>query len=118
MNQDDEIDPYLDDNLSGDGILDFGDEQSSSIKRKLHTTVAGATVGKKQVRPADKRQHQQTNRLGVNVAMKDRHVIYATEIARLKTTVDFSWFPEHIPRVSSTLPLQHFQCFRGMCCWD
>ena len=29
MNQDDEIDPYLDDNLSGDGILDFGDEQSA-----------------------------------------------------------------------------------------
>jgi hypothetical protein len=84
MNEDDEIDHYLDDNLSCDGILDFGDEQSSSTTRKLHSTVAGATVGKKQVRHADKRPHQPTNRLGVNVAMKDRHVIYATENRTLK----------------------------------
>jgi hypothetical protein len=68
MNEDDGIDHYLDDNLSGDGILDFGDEQSSSVKRKLHSTVAGATVDKKQVRHADKRPHQPTNRLGVNVS--------------------------------------------------
>jgi len=55
LNQDDDIDAFFDDGLSGDGILDFGDGPSSSIERKLHTTVAGATVGKKQVRLADKR---------------------------------------------------------------
>ena len=47
-NQEDDIDAFFDDDLSGDGILDFGDEFPSSIKRKLHTTMAGATVGKKQ----------------------------------------------------------------------
>jgi hypothetical protein len=35
-------------------------------------------VGKKQSRAAGKRQHQPTNRLGVNVAIKEKHVIYAT----------------------------------------
>ena len=35
-------------------------------------------MGKKQRRAEGKRQHQPTNRLGVNVAIKDKHVIYAT----------------------------------------
>ena len=80
----DDIDAFFDDDLSGDGILDFGDEVSSSIKRKLHATMAGATVGKKQSRSADKRPHNPTNRLGVNVAIKDQHVLYATENRSLK----------------------------------
>ena len=84
MHEDDEIGPFNDDNLSEDGLLDFSDEQSSSIKRKLHATLAGATVGKKQVRHADKRQHQPTNRFGDNVAVKDRHVVYATESRSLQ----------------------------------
>jgi hypothetical protein len=84
LNEDDDIDLDLDDDFSGDGILDFDDGQSSSVKRKLHSTVAGATVGKKQIRHANKRPHQPTNRLGINVAMKDKHVIYATENRTLK----------------------------------
>ena len=78
-NHDDDINAFIDDDFSGDGILDFGDEYPSSLKRQLHTTVAGTTVGKKQSRAADKRHHQPNNRLGVNVALKDKHVIYATE---------------------------------------
>ena len=41
-------------------------------------------MGKRQSRAADKRPHQPTNRLGVNVAMKDKHVIYATETRSLQ----------------------------------
>jgi hypothetical protein len=93
IHEDDDIDPFLEDNLSEDGILDFGDEQSSSIKRKLHTTLAGATVGKKQVRHADKRQHKPTNRFGDNVAVKDRHVIYATESRSLQRNRQLLMFP-------------------------
>jgi hypothetical protein len=91
--EDDEIGPFLDDNFSGDGLLDFSDEQSSSIKRKLHTTLAGATVGKKQVRHADKRQHQPTNRFGDNVAVKDRHVVYATESRSLQRNRELLMLP-------------------------
>ena len=83
-NQEEDIDAFFDDDLPGDGILDFGDEFPFSIKRKLHTTMAGATVGKKQSRSADKRPHNPTNRLGVNVAIKDQHVLYATENRSLK----------------------------------
>ena len=54
------------------------------MKRKSHTTMAGATVGKKQSLSADKRPHNPTNRLGVNVAIKDPHVLYATENRSLK----------------------------------
>ena len=32
IHEDDDIDPFLDDNLSEDGLLDFGDDQSSSIR--------------------------------------------------------------------------------------
>jgi hypothetical protein len=78
MDDGDDINSGSGDDFSGDGILDFDDEPSSSVKRKVHSTVAEATVGKKQVRHADKRPHQPTNRLGVNVALKDRHVVYAT----------------------------------------
>ena len=61
LHDDDEIGPFLDDNLSEhDGILDFGDEIPSSLKRQLHTTLAGATVGKKQSRAEGKRQHMLT----------------------------------------------------------
>ena len=83
-NQGDDIDKFFDDDLSGDGILDFGDEFPLSTKRKLHTTMSGATVGKKQRRSAGKRPHNPTNRLGVNVAIKDQHVLYATENRSLK----------------------------------
>ena len=75
-NQEDDIDAFFEDDLSRDGILDFGDEFSASIKRKLHT--------RKQSRSADKRPHNPTNRLGVNVAIKDQHVLYATENCSLK----------------------------------
>ena len=37
-----------------------------------------------QSRSADKRPHNPTNRLGVNVAIKDQHVLYATENRSLK----------------------------------
>ena len=46
--------------------------------------MAGATVGKKQRRSPGKRQHNPTNRLGVNVALKDHQVLYATENRSLK----------------------------------
>jgi len=78
-NHGDDIDAFIDEDFDDEGILDFDDEIPSSLKRQLHTTLAGATVGKKQSRAADKRQHQPTNRLGVNVVIKDKHVIYATE---------------------------------------
>ena len=63
-NHDDDIDAFIDDDFSDDGILDFGDEILSSLKRQMHTTLAGATVGKKQSRAADKCPHQPTNRWG------------------------------------------------------
>jgi hypothetical protein len=84
VHDEDDIDPFLEDSVSDDGFLDFTDEQPSSIKRKIHTTLAGATVGKKQVRHANKRQHKPTNRFGDNVAVKDRHVVYATESRSLQ----------------------------------
>ena len=80
-NHSDDISTFNDNDLDEfdeDGILDFGDDIPSSLKRQLNTTLAGATVGKKQSRAAGKRQHQPTNRLGVNVAIKDKHVVYAT----------------------------------------
>ena len=43
-----------------------------------------ATVGKKQRRSPGKRPHNPTNRLGVNVAIKDQHVLFATENRSLK----------------------------------
>ena len=41
-------------------------------------------MGKKQRRSAGKRPHNPTNRLDVNVAIKDQHVLYATENRSLK----------------------------------
>ena len=82
--QDDDIDDFCDDDLSGAGILDFGDDFPLSTRRKLLSTIAGATVGKKQRRSAGKRPHNPTNRLDVNVAIKDQHVLYATENGSLK----------------------------------
>jgi hypothetical protein len=87
MHDDDDIDPDSGDDFAGDGILNFDDDPSPSAKRKVHSTVAGATVGKQQVRNADKRQHQPTNRLGINVALKDKHVIYATTNRSLKANL-------------------------------
>ena len=49
-NQDDDIDDFLGDNLSGAGVLDFGDDIRPAAKRTLLTTMAGATVGKQQRR--------------------------------------------------------------------
>jgi hypothetical protein len=69
INDGDDIDFNSDDDFSGDGILNFDDDPSPSVKRKVHSTVAGATVGKKQIRHADKRPHQPTNGLGINVAI-------------------------------------------------
>ena len=72
------------DDLSSAGVLDFGEEIFPATKRMLLTTMAGATVGKKQRRSPGKRQHNPTNRLGVNVALKDHQVLYATENRSLK----------------------------------
>ena len=83
-NQDDDIDDFLGDDLSSAGVLDFGEEILPATKRTLLTTMAGATVGKKQRRSPGKRQHNPTNRLGVNVALKDHQVLYATENRSLK----------------------------------
>jgi len=82
--QDDDIDDSCNDDISGAGILDFGDDISLSTKRTMLTTMAGATVGKKQRRSPGKRPHNPTNRLGVNVAIKDQQVLYATENRSLK----------------------------------
>ena len=83
-NHDDDIDDFFGDDLSGTGVLDFGDVIPLSNKRTLLITMAGATVGKKQRRSPGKRPHNPTNRLGVNVAIKDQHVLYATENRSLK----------------------------------
>ena len=42
-NHGDDIDLFIDDDFSDDGILDFSDEVSSSLKRQMHTMLAGAT---------------------------------------------------------------------------
>jgi len=105
---DDEIGPFLDDNFSEDGLLEFSDEPSSSIKRKLHTALAGATVGKKQVRHADKRQHQPTNRFGDNAAVKDRQVVYATESRSLQRNRQLLMLPAakstNLPTAVASVP--------------
>jgi len=84
--EDDDVDVFLDDDFASDsdGNQSFDDGPSSSVKRKLQTTVAGATVGKQQDRSSDKRQHKPTERLGINVALKDEQVIYATQNRTLK----------------------------------
>jgi hypothetical protein len=64
-NHGDDISSFIGNEFDNDGILDFDDEIPSSLKRQLHATLAGATVGKKQSRAAGKRQHQPTNRLGL-----------------------------------------------------
>jgi len=49
-NHGDDISPFIDnefEEFDDDGILDFGDDIPSSLKRQLHITLAGATVGKR-----------------------------------------------------------------------
>jgi len=48
----DDDDQHLsfDEDLSSVGMFDIGDESSSSTKRKLQSTLAGATIGKEQLR--------------------------------------------------------------------
>jgi len=77
---------FLDDDFASDsdGNHSFDDGPSSSVKRKLQTTVAGATVGKEQDRSSDKRQHKPTERYGINDAIKDKQVMYATQNRTLK----------------------------------
>jgi len=86
FHDEDDIDVFLDDDFSSDtdGNQDFDGGPSSSVKRKLQATVAGATVGKQQDRSSDKRQHKPTERYGINVAIKDKQVLYATQNRTLK----------------------------------
>jgi hypothetical protein len=108
MNNGDDIDPDSGDDSFGDALLNFDDEPSSAAKRKVHSTVAGATVGKKQIRHADKRPHQPTNRLGINVAMKDKHVIYATNNRSLKDNLRLLTVPgahsKSVPQPTAVAP--------------
>jgi len=75
------IDVFSNDAFSDDtdGNQDLDDEATSSVKRKLQATLAGATVGKQQNRLSGKRQHRPTERFGINVAIKDTQVLYATQ---------------------------------------
>jgi len=114
----DDIDDFCDDDLSGAHILDFGDDFPHTTKRTLFTTMAGATVGKKQRRSPCKRPHNPTNRLGVNVALKDHQVLYATENRSLKDNRRLLMVPgfhssKGVGADAPTLP-----CFRRMCRWD
>ena len=74
---DDDIDMFSDSDEGGSSPT--FDEPESSVQRQIQTTVAGATIGKQQSRSAGKRPHKPTLRFGVNVAVKDKQVLYATQ---------------------------------------
>jgi hypothetical protein len=77
---DDESEVLFDDNFSSVELFDDADEVPSAVKRKRLSTLAEATVGAAQERQdKTKRTIKPTNRLGTNVAMKDRQHLYATE---------------------------------------
>ena len=50
-NQDEDIDDFFGDDLSGTGVLDFGDDIPPSTKRSLLTTMAGPKLARSSVVP-------------------------------------------------------------------
>jgi len=76
-NNDDDIDMFFDSDDGGSSPT--FDEPESSVQRQIQATVAGATMGKQQDRSSGKRQHKPTERFGINVAVKDKQVLYATQ---------------------------------------
>lgn len=102
----DDIDAFLDDDFADEGsgdVEDPDDAPSFSGKRKLQTTLAGATVGK-QYRSSGKRQHKPTNRFGINVAQKDKQVLYATENRTLQRNRQLLMVPgTHSKQVSQQM---------------
>jgi len=76
---DDGSEVLFDDDFSSIGLFDDTDEIPSAVKRKRLSTLAAVTVGAAQERrDKSKRTIKPTNRLGTNVAMKDRQHLYAS----------------------------------------
>jgi hypothetical protein len=93
-NDTDDVEQFLDDDFSSDNLFDADDEPSSSVKRKLQSTLAVATVGKEQEhQDKTKRRHKPAVRLGINAAQKDRHHVNATSSRTYQQNRDLLMIP-------------------------
>ena len=114
---DDGSEVLFDNDFSSIGLFDDTDEIPSAVKRKRLSTLAAVTVGAAQERQdKSKRSIKPTNRLGTNVAMKDRQHLYATESRTYQQNRALLMTPasKTIPDIPA-FPVTFFCASKGSC---